>query len=333
MSRNGDGAVRSDVRSTCRGGWRRALLATLLGLALGGGAGCSLSPPIHRSEADLFFDTPAPSIADALGDSAPPFEKLQIEAHATLIRSERVVSLALESDNWRELGRVLSLEDLAELRERIEVTRAQGDHIVKISCTDGDPLAARVLVQELITAYQSLAVEFFSAPYRVVLTSLREERLLVATELDDLRGTIAAAVSNWGGEQALLGLHIAYMSRTTDLDFRCREIEDRLRLLREELKEAEESDADPGGLLDVDEILAAELLIARKALESAKAKAKEFAEAWSELERLQERRDALRARLQGLREAEEILKERMAAAGRVMVLTASGSGPRRKVPE
>ena len=83
----------------------------------------------------------------------PMFDQF-VDAQIYLLKSQRVLRMALQDEGWKALGRNDSDENVELILKNLEVAR-QGE-IIFVSVTDPDPAAAQLAVKTIIAAFKSV---------------------------------------------------------------------------------------------------------------------------------------------------------------------------------
>jgi Mrp family chromosome partitioning ATPase/uncharacterized protein involved in exopolysaccharide biosynthesis len=148
------------VLSSLRGRHVWAILFGTLFAALGAAAGYTLWTPEYRSVGLIRVSPKLPRILYKSEDnSMMPMYDGFISSQIDLMQSQRVLDLAMEKPEWKELGRGLSDEAVKDFRDQLNVSRARGSQVIKVSFTDEDPRAVSRAVKSVIQAYKEIFVD------------------------------------------------------------------------------------------------------------------------------------------------------------------------------
>jgi len=83
-----------------------------------------------------------------------------VNSQIALLRSQRVITLAMQSPDWKALGRQKSTpeEEIADFLERLTVTNIQRSEIITVSFEDTDRAATVAAVSGVLNAYNSIYI-------------------------------------------------------------------------------------------------------------------------------------------------------------------------------
>src|SRR5688500_18767304 len=105
-----------------------------------------------------------------------------LDSQVALIRSQRVIDLAMHNPDWKALTRGLMPEQVVEFSESLLAEHPSGSELVIVSFMDTDPEAARRGVAAVIDAYDRLYGENDSQGAQARLKLLEERRASLAAE-------------------------------------------------------------------------------------------------------------------------------------------------------
>lgn len=148
------------VHSLLRGRYLLAIGLAMLGAAIGAPLGYFLVLPEFRSTGVVEVRATLPRILyeteqnERIPDFGP-FLLTQVE----LLRSSRVVGLALQDPNWRALGRGLLPYQVAKFNESLGVSSPTNSQLIYVGFSDADANAAATAVRALIKAYEQVFVD------------------------------------------------------------------------------------------------------------------------------------------------------------------------------
>lgn len=188
----------------------RYLYAIALAAVLGGGAGAVgyLSiRPVYQSDAIIRVAPVLPKVLYESEQSASiPMFDAYVGTQVSLIRSRRVVEMALQSATWADAKGTYSIEDIETFSENLAAVQPAKSQLIRVSYSDSEPQRARAGVKAVVDAYQSIYVEGdrFADAARLKLLEDRERAL--TAELDRLSARILE-IANEFGSSALSGMH------------------------------------------------------------------------------------------------------------------------------
>lgn len=161
---------------------RRWHWALALGLLLGGPlawVGYDSVTPAYRAVGRVSVD-PAHQ-PGSLAETEIRFYDRFLHDQAERMRGQEVIEAALRHEEWRALGRGanITIEDVREFREELEVSRQREGQSLVLTYTDRDPEAARAGVIAVIDAYQRIYSQRISQTdaHRMRILEQRRDRL------------------------------------------------------------------------------------------------------------------------------------------------------------
>jgi capsular exopolysaccharide synthesis family protein len=122
-----------------------------------------------------------------------------VRTQANYLEDDRTISTAVASPEWQALGRGLSPEAKDEFKRALDVVPdPNSQEWIRIKFKDADPKAARIAVDEIISAY----IKIFG-PDEVIIgeqlfSELRSSRAVVDTEIERLTAQVRAISQRWG---------------------------------------------------------------------------------------------------------------------------------------
>jgi capsular exopolysaccharide synthesis family protein len=183
-----------------RGRYALALVLGGIGATAGAVIGYMSQTPLYQSTGRIQV---MPMMAKILDDtemsSMMPMFRNYVNTQAALVSSQRVVERAMQSDDWRSLGRGISPgEKEAFLRAlSVEVDNESGQ-LIDVSFVDPDPKAALVGAREVILAYRDWHAEGerFDDPQRVNI--LRDKQRILQNEIDRRQTQMQTIAEQYG---------------------------------------------------------------------------------------------------------------------------------------
>lgn len=125
----------------------------------------------------------------------PMFETF-MDAQVSMIKSQRVIDIALQDPAWAALGRVKSDQVALRFAKNLDVTR-QGEILV-VRATDTDPQSAMTAVQSVMTAYQKIYEEREARSGEKVEGILHAARTNLQADVDSIRRRIMGLEEEYG---------------------------------------------------------------------------------------------------------------------------------------
>lgn len=128
------------------------ILAALCAMA-GAAAGYMSQKPKWRS---FGLVEVKPVITDLHGDRAVINYRALVLTHVALLQDERVVQMAMSSDDWKSLGRGATPQETSDFVSALDVEYIPDSALVQVAFTDLDRDAARKATRAIILAYEQL---------------------------------------------------------------------------------------------------------------------------------------------------------------------------------
>ena len=210
-------------------------------------AGWFLPTPVYRSDGKLQFSPVIPKALDEDAEVRPMFEAW-VNAQASMIMSERVVSRALANPSWETLGVASHDSDFRNrFQKSLEVSHPKRSQMVQIGYSDSDKGLAKIAVESIIRAYEDVHSDEQMGENRAVIQILDEEIERYKTELKTHREQISDVTSGFGVE-AVEDMRNQKLTDLSEKDTQLKKIELRLRELERVIadeKESSEKSRDP----------------------------------------------------------------------------------------
>jgi len=159
----------------------------------------------------------------------PNFESF-VDQQVRLLREDRVVSMAMTSEPWRELGREFTPEAQQEFKQSLRVWHSGGG-VIAVEFTHPEKEITAVAVRAVIEAYQQLFKETDPMQERRRMQLLDERRLSLANQLSSVRNQIGSFGDAFGPD----GVKFRYQQGFSEM----REIEESIRETELQLTAAE----------------------------------------------------------------------------------------------
>lgn len=221
-----------------RGRYLWAIGLATVGAVAGAAAGYLLTTPKFEARGLIKIDPVLEKLLIPTEQSEPmQFFVNYVNLQAQLIRSERVVQWAMTRDPWRGLGPeyAYSPETHEQFDAALNVgTRRETPQLIEVRYQHAGRDVALTAVREVIQAYYDLHGKEGTLNDPEKVRQLEEVKRAAQSEVDSLQASILAASQEYG--TADLSIRAQTLQRTR------LELEDRLRVLEAELRDA--------GLLD-----------------------------------------------------------------------------------
>lgn len=177
----------------------RTALAVGAGLVLGaaGAAAAVLATrPTFRS---VGLVEVAPPFASFDAETSPDAVAGSVESQAALATTPRIADLAMQSAEWRKLGRGVGDEAVARFRRSLRVRPLAGSRLLEFSFEDADRDAVSVGVNAIIKAYCDVHAERDAAP-RELIEALERQRTVSEAVVREYRTTILEVTDGLGAD-------------------------------------------------------------------------------------------------------------------------------------
>jgi polysaccharide biosynthesis transport protein len=183
------------------GRWKWALgIGGLLAVA-GAIAGASLPKPLYKSVGLIDVAPKVGRVLYELDDKGlqPNFDAY-VMTQAQLVSQRRVVDMAMDSPEWKRLGRGSGDRQVAEFIDHLQVTHPRYTQHIEISFVDEDPEAASVAVTQVIEAYMRIVRDQEREGGADKLTRLESTQTADNNKLAELRANSLAITEDLGEE-------------------------------------------------------------------------------------------------------------------------------------
>ena len=191
------------IHRLLRGRYHWCILLGLLGLGVGGFAGYKVTKPTYSSTG-LIDIKPyiTPLVTPTPETGMMPAHASFVEAQVSLIKSQRVMDAAMQSEEWRKLNRPYTEDSLAEFTKSLKaLVPSRGGQIVLVSFEDEEPAAAAAAVKSVMQAYNRIYVEGEIQADEARRKALENRRLTLANELRFKRESIQQAAADFGTDE------------------------------------------------------------------------------------------------------------------------------------
>jgi capsular exopolysaccharide synthesis family protein len=181
------------IHRNLRGRYLWAILLSGLGAVAGGAAGLLLAQPKFRAEGLIRVQPVIPKILYQNEESSlqPMFTSF-VSTQANLLQQTRVLSKAMSSKPWRDLGRGSDPTEEDRFRKALTVTtNRDAPELIFVSFADPDAKAAQTAVDEVLRAYDDIYSGKDNREIRQTqLQTLDERRKTILKSRDDAQKKI-----------------------------------------------------------------------------------------------------------------------------------------------
>lgn len=183
-----------------RGRYHWAILLGVVGALGGAFAGYNLTELRYQANGMIRVRPVVPTILYENEDSGVmPMFKAFVDSQRQLMQSPRVVSMAMESEAWRQFDRGLTPEARHAFESSLTIDRAGGE-ILTVRFKDTDKDAALTAVEATINAYMRLYGEKDVREETQRLRVLEERRTALSNQLDSIRSRIRVIADEYGSD-------------------------------------------------------------------------------------------------------------------------------------
>jgi len=179
-------------------------LGLILGV-LGGTAGYKYFTPLYQSTGQIQVSPILPRILYANEDNRgmPPMFDAFIGTQVAMIKSQRVINMAMDTPEWRALKRGLSIEAKSEFIESLKVGNWPRSQLVFVSFEDESRSASKIAVKSLIESYQKIYGEQDVQTDTKRILTLEQHRNVLNNMIKGRRDRVKAIAETFGSEALL----------------------------------------------------------------------------------------------------------------------------------
>ena len=185
-----------------KGRYPYAIALALIGGIAGGATGYNLVKPIYQSTGLIRYKPSLPRILyDSEKSSVMPMFDAFVESQSQLIRSQRVLDMAMQDDSWKSLGKSFqSTQARAGFYDTLEARKPRRATIILVSFTSPDPDIARNAVSTTIDAYKRIYGETDAANDLNRISKLEQRRVSLSNQLASIRSRILSIANEFGSD-------------------------------------------------------------------------------------------------------------------------------------
>jgi polysaccharide biosynthesis transport protein len=180
----------------------RYIWAILLGLALGaagGYGGYRAASPVYGCNGMIHIKPVlSPVLRQIPENGLMPMYQSYVNAQGALIRSQRVIDMAMQSEDWRRIGRPVSDEQVRDFQQSLIVNPAPGSETITVSFRDREMAATAAAVRSILLAYDRIYVEGEIEAEENRRRVLEDRRLALSNEVKLKRDSIQQAAREFG---------------------------------------------------------------------------------------------------------------------------------------
>jgi len=184
-----------------QGKYPYAIVLAIVGGVACGLAGYILPEPIYRSTGMIRYKPVLPRLLYKSEDSTVmPMFDAYMASQAQLLKSQRVMDLAMQDEAWRSHKVVFTTSKQVDFRNNLVVNKGIGSTIVYVSFTDSDPSLARIAVRTVINAYARIYGEKDNIGETSRLQLLEQRRVALTNQMASIRSRTLDLASDFGSD-------------------------------------------------------------------------------------------------------------------------------------
>lgn len=194
-------SVLHKLQRLLQGRYHWAAILSLLGLVLGGAGGYLLKPNIYQSVGIIRVKPNTSKILYTPDDAGmmPMFDAF-VASQIQLIESQRVLDMAMQSDEWKSLGYGFTPEVRSEFGRNLDVKRASKSEHITVAFESPKPREAVTAVNMVIESYMRIFGERDAQEESQRLRVLEDRRTALTNQLASLRDRIYKIASEYGSD-------------------------------------------------------------------------------------------------------------------------------------
>lgn len=188
------------LQTILRGRWKWAIGLAVAGAIIGVATGYfAARKPQYRSVGLIQIKPVVNGVIEQQRQQMPMFDQF-VESQAALMRSRRIIDLAMDRPEWRELKRGKSDDEIVEFTENLQVVR-QGITVL-VSYQDHDPVAAASAVKAVIRAYKEVNDDSEARADNTRRDALTTRQTNLTSDISRLRTRIYKIAADDGGDNS-----------------------------------------------------------------------------------------------------------------------------------
>ncbi|HYE03614.1 MAG TPA: P-loop NTPase [Phycisphaerales bacterium] len=122
-----------------------------------------------------------------------------VNTHANLLKHDRVIAKAMQSEEWRALGRPRHPEDEKKFRDALEVSPSrEATELISVSFSDVDPRAAKAGLVSVLTAYEEIYGRGEQRAEQYIFTQVMDSKRVLEDRIAALRKQIRDDAEEFG---------------------------------------------------------------------------------------------------------------------------------------
>lgn len=214
------------IHASLRGRYPIVIVLALIATAAGGIAGYRLGYPMYESKALISVSARIPKLLyETEQPGMTPMFTSFVNTQAIKLQHDRVINRAVNSEEWRELGRTNLPEDVTRFRRSLNVKLSrEAPELINVSFTDREARAAKVGLEQVLKAYQEIFGTGDKQVESFQLGELGNRQRNAQARIATLRNEIRSEAAEVGTDD-LTQLHGMRLTRLIELERTISEIE------------------------------------------------------------------------------------------------------------
>lgn len=200
----GDGAAPGNpllqLHRALRGRYPLVLALAVVAGLIGAAGGWLATKPLFDSQGWIrAFPRQARVLYETDENKTMPMFEAFVRSQADLIRSRRVLDLAMNEQDLREAGWPAAPEGVEELTRRLQVVAARGSELISVTVSHQNPQLAQLAANAVLTAFMKYQEEQDGLSATDRERRLRENQRVLTAELQTVRESILRVGDRFGG--------------------------------------------------------------------------------------------------------------------------------------
>lgn len=255
-------AILTRLHRLLRGRYQFAIPLAILGAAAGAIVGYKMTTPKYQSTGLVRIQSVLP-VKVYQTEFAGPMQMLHsyVRTQANLLGDRRVIARAMQSQQWRNLGRPLTPDEQERFEKALSISTDQREpEWIRVKFLDEDPAAAKIAVEEVIRAYEEIYAKDEGTLWQPGLVEDLQTKIRgVQNEIEGYEGAIRRIQSEMGHTD-LESLHRRQLEQLAELDKIVSDYEMQIQQAEAaNLAQQTETEGDPAASAPVNEISNAQI--------------------------------------------------------------------------
>jgi succinoglycan biosynthesis transport protein ExoP len=176
-----------------------------------------------------------PILYESDENRAPPMFDAYVASQVTYLQSRQVLDMAVASDAMREIGWPSGTNGVADLQQRLSVSRGRGEQVISVAVTHSDPAMAQTATNAVLEAFKQCCINPDSVSIEDKQITLTRRQAELEDQIQSIREQILAQSDQYG-HAAVARMHQRKVEELVAIDHKLAE----LRLARTRLEVGEQ---------------------------------------------------------------------------------------------